>query len=168
MAAPKDDPALSPEELSSALTRADADQYARDPAEYRRQRRGRAGTGGREVDAWWPHIAQALKDGHTQKRIWEYLHQLESPGELPRLTIRYRQFNQLVSKRWREQQTPLAKIPHPAPPATRSAEAGGLPFVDVEDGDASPYLPAPAQLTESPPRGDYGRVTKADAKKLIG
>lgn len=167
-----DSSAPSPEDLSAALTRADADQFARDPAEYRRKRRGRAGTGGREVDAWWPHIERALRDGHTQKRVWEHLRNLDDTGPLPRLTIQYRQFNQLVSRRWAELRSPLPQPSGKVPPnrPTQVAVPELPPQVDHDaDESTSPYMPPPAQLTESPPRGgDYGRVTKGDAKKLIG
>ena len=85
--------------LSNALNDQDRKEYQSSPEGYRHTHRGRAGTGAREVQAWWPEIEAALRDGHRQKRIWRYLRSLSDTAERPLLTIQYRRFNYYVSQR---------------------------------------------------------------------
>ena len=135
--------------VSDALSEKERLQYDADPAQFRQKRRGRAGTGAREVQAWWPEIERALRDGHNRKRIWEHLCELEPTDERPRLTCSYRQFNVHVSGLLQATQRPLEES---LPRTAVKRHAAPQP-------SAPPPPPRPVPSSTPPPVGILERLT---------
>ena len=90
-----------PIDIAASLKRADRRQFERDPDRYRQTHRGRGGTGASEVDAWWPEIKKALNAHQTQRRIWEFIRDLNATdlGDMPALTVGYATFCKHVRRR---------------------------------------------------------------------
>lgn len=88
--------------VARAIAAEDEKAFAEDPERFRRSRRGRGGSGAREVKAWWYQIDAAICRGIPVKRIWSYIHSIDEPPQsLPRLTIGYEAFLKQVQRRIR-------------------------------------------------------------------